>query len=307
MIKNILADWAVPGMHLIISDRAQTSAFWQRIRSQQEQCSLLPVPNTLAECPSWVGTLSQSFLGQSSVYWLSVPPTWAPKAKAEVLKFMNTYQGPHALWIVLDEDGAKTLTGSAVKRYHVNPMVSYKQIPQVAQLLGQDRGIRTLEHTGLMRGAGSMSLNEACSLVEHAQFVPLRLPQQSQQYLARLMPYDHSLAGLADLFFRNKQEQFLATWQNIASSYTDMFWVAFWSEQCWRAYWTCHYLAHGQSARARSMSFRLPVSFVRDTWRHQNPQKLLSLYRQLYFFDARVKKGSQFTLSELLTSLMTAT
>ena len=85
-----------------------------------------------------------------------------------------------------------------------------------------------------------------------------------------------------------------------------MFWVAFWSEQCWRAYWVCYYQRNRQTTRARSMSYRLPTAFINSYWKKQSPKKLQNLLEKLSFFDTRVKKGSSFTLSELLTVTINA-
>ena len=71
--ESTIHNWQQPGVHIIVTQSAQTGAFWQHLRSKLSSSTLITAPNTLTECASWIGQLSQSFLGQQSVYWIAVP------------------------------------------------------------------------------------------------------------------------------------------------------------------------------------------------------------------------------------------
>lgn len=303
-LTRITQDWHKPGVHCIITSSAQTSFFWQCFRQQQSDCSVLEAPTAVAQLSSWYGQLSQSFLGSTKVYWLTFSQNarGQAKVKKQIYLFLQNYSGPHALWVVLDEADAKELSSRAVVRYVVPATMTSAQLLPLTQLLGMPRGAQVLEVAGVTRLRTPLTLDAASSVAYHAQFVPLRMPESAKKYLARLMPHDGSLSGLADLYFKHDWKAFFVAWKTLQPTYGDMFWVAFWSEQCWRAYWTCFYLQQGQQARARSMSYRLPSSFVHTMWRKQSLQNLLDAYEQLSFFDTRVKKGALFTLDELLTT-----
>ena len=45
-----------------------------------------------------------------------------------------------------------------------------------------------------------------------------------------------SLFTLSQHFFARSPQKFLSVWKAIAPSYAEQFWIAFWSEQLWRAY-----------------------------------------------------------------------
>lgn len=305
-ITAITTNWQNAGVHLIVTDRAATHGLWQRLRARLPRSTVSTAPNTLSACPSWIGQLSQSFLGAQQVHWLELPAPWAPKAKKEVFSFLSMYQGPHAIWLVLDEQSAREVRGQSVGRYVVPSALKVAQLTVLAPIIGGSRGTQVLQRSGVTRLLGSISIDAACSVVEHAEFVPMRTPETTRQYLMRLMPYEGSLLTLSELFFGRHWQRFLTVWEQTQGQYSDMFWVAFWTDQCWRAYWTCYYLSKGQHTRARSISYRLPAAFSRTIWQQQSKKTLLNLFSQLSFFDTRVKKGSLFALNELLTAAINA-
>lgn len=302
-LSRIAEHWQNPGVRCVITDRAQTSFFWHCFRQQQSQSSIIEVPTAAAQLAGWYEQLSQSFLGSTKVYWLVFAATGRTNAKVkkQVLTFLQTYQGPHTLWLLLDQDEAKELSNRSVVRYVVPTTVTGTQLGELTKLLGLDRSAQVLSVAGVTKLRTSLTLDAASSVAYHAQYVPVRSPKTAKEYLARLIPHDGSLSHVADLYFKHDWPAFFIAWKKLQPSYADMFWVAFWTEQLWRAYWTCSYLQQGQKARARSMSYRLPPSFLHTTWKRQVTKNLLNAYEQLSFFDTRVKKGSVFTLNELLT------
>jgi hypothetical protein len=302
-IQSIATAWSAPGCTLIVSDPEQTGFFWFLFRTQQG-CRLLSFPTNSADFSQWSSVLLQSFLGQSLVYWLSVPTAAAKSAKVrqQVAQFLKTYAGPHAVWVLVGDEQAADF--GSCRRVLIAPTVAATQLNDMAALFGMERSALVVSGLGVVPARGVLTLDAAAVLLVHAGFVPTRSAEQATSFLQRLLPQDISLVVLAELFFSGHWQSFLTQWAAVSGAYSDMFWVSFWTEQLWRAYWVCWYMQRGQQARARSMSYRLPSTFMQAGWRQNSLLVLRAQYEHISFVDTALKSGSFFTADEAVTSLV---
>jgi len=298
-VHTILASWQKPGFSLIVSDPEQSSLFWYQLRHAHEH-RVLTLPSTHQEYAAWAAELSQSFLGQTQVYWLASMTgyTKSSKVREQVQSFLRTYQGPHAVWGVCTQEVAADYSGA--KKQVVSPLISVQDMGEVSGLLGYVRSAKVLEALSLFGPRDMVSLDTVTQVLWHADYVPMKERAQTAHFLQSLLPQEAALSHLAELFFKRKKEAFFAAWQRCSAQYGDMFWISFWAEQLWRAYWVCFYMKRGQQTRAKGMAFRLPASFFLQEWRQHTPEGLLAWYEAVAFFDASLKKGSVRTISDLL-------
>jgi hypothetical protein len=82
-------------------------------------------------------------------------------------------------------------------------------------------------------------------------------------------------------------------------SYPQLFWIVFWSEQVWRAHFVVTFLKDNNITQARSMSRRLPFSFIKTLWKKYSLKELAEANSFLYKADYAAKTGSTFCTLDL--------
>jgi len=303
-LESIISSWGTPGVSLIVCDPEKSALFWYHFRAMHAHKVLL-FPSAVGDFGQWSGELLQSFLGQSHVFWGSLPAGLPKisKVRQAIFQFLKSYSGPHAVWLLVNEEQAAEF-GASCRRIVVSSQISMRELGTYAAKLNFDRSVKVLDACNLSRETSLVSLDEGVQLLLHAGYVPMRLAEQSTAFLSRLLPQDLSLSSLSELFFKKEWELFLVAWNECAATYSDMFWVSFWTEQLWRAYWVCWYMKRGQQTRARSMGYRLPAHFLSSGWQQASLNVLQLQCEKVVFFDAGVKKGSFLSANELVTELV---
>jgi hypothetical protein len=302
-LQEIQKQWAVSGFSLIISDPEQTALFWYHIR-QKYECTILQFPTNVSEFSTWTAELSQSFLGATRVYWCSIPAAGAKNSKVrqQAIQFLKQYGGPHTVWTVVAEEQGSEYSGC--RRFVVPAIIRGSESARCAQLLGMERSEAVLDALQLIPARSSLSLDVVIQLLVHAGYVPMRRQAESTAFLQTLLPHDVTLQHIAELFFKEDWPLFFEKWALVSGMYSDMFWISFWSEQCWRAYWVCWYMQRGQQTRARGMSYRLPQFFMQTGWQKTDLETLRVRYESIAWFDTRVKHGSFFSINEVMMRLL---
>ncbi|MDQ5940623.1 MAG: hypothetical protein QG632_349 [Candidatus Dependentiae bacterium] len=306
VLQSIVSSWENPGFSLIVCNPDQSVLFWYYFRKSCPY-KMLSFPTNTGDFSQWSGELLQSFLGAAQVYWgiLPLATSKTNKARQMVIQFLKGYHGPHAVWILASEEQAAEF--GSCRKVIVASQTPMQELGSYATLLGFERSVKVLEACDLSRSKSFLSLDEAVLLLLHAGYVPMRLPEQSTAFLSRLLPQELSLVQLSELFFKRDWKAFLKLWNERSIAYGDMFWISFWAEQFWRAYWVCWYMKRGQQTRARSMGYRLPNSFMSSGWQQSSLIALRAQYERVAFFDTNVKKGSFLSAHELVTELVAIT
>lgn len=301
-IAGIIDSWTQPGCSLIISSAEHTLLFWSLFR-RKYACRLLSFPSNSGDFAHWSGELSQSFLGQSTVYWGVLPGVQAKNSKVrqQVIQFLKTYNGPHAVWVLVEEEAIGEL--SSCRRVLVPATIAGAKLFEIAELFGMERSVAVLDNIALVPTRSTLLLDTAVQLLLHAGYVPIKQRDAAMVFLHRLLPQEISLVNLAELFFKKEWPAFFKEWSTVVDLYGDMFWISFWTEQLWRAYWVCWYMQRGQQTKARSMSYRLPLSFCTAGWRQASLLTLRQQYEHMAFLDTAIKQGSYFSANEAVVGL----
>jgi hypothetical protein len=100
-----------------------------------------------------------------------------------------------------------------------------------------------------------------------------------------------SLFALSDAIFQKNKKLALPLWHSVRDTFSIQFWLSFWSEQTWRAYWYIILMRAGRVSDAKKIAYRLPYSFIQKVWRQYDPNALIKAHAFLYDIDSASKNG----------------
>lgn len=235
--------------------------------------------------------LSTSFLGMSCIYWLADASSLKLKQKDNFIKYLLSYQGPHKIIVFLDSKISlaqqKNLFIVHIKdKYFIDDAralwceIDLEESKKIAYFLTQ-----------IYKVKNSYSLDELCVLKNYLDLVGSDPKLFYQTWIPRLVIADTSLFTLSQLFFEKKEKQFLNLWLQIKSLYSDMFWVSYWSDQVYRAYFFIRFTNTENYAAAKQVSFGLPFSFLKQSYKTYQLHELQGFHQQIYSIDIALKNG----------------
>ena len=127
-----------------------------------------------------------------------------------------------------------------------------------------------------------------------------------QSWIARLVTADTSLFTLSQLFFEKKEKEFLKLWLQIKPLYSDMFWISYWSDQVYRAYFFIRFTHEENYATSKQVSFGLPFSFLKQTYKTYQLHELQGFHQAMYAIDIALKNGgSSYEIDKLYIDFFT--
>ncbi|MFH1644288.1 MAG: hypothetical protein ABIA74_03870 [bacterium] len=242
--------------------------------------------------------LKQSFLGQSNFYWLSnFSDKLTAKNKIEILDFLSNYQGPHVISLFLsqDEKVINQINSDTVEFIDIIQDVDFDVFLKILDLFDKKIAFQKLEIVSSQFFANSThSLDSICMLINYLELINIRDLKEFNEYISLIVGSNPSLYFLSEAFFAKKEKEFLNLWQDLRNDYTDMFWIFYWSDQIWRAYYVVKYLNQKDFINARKMSFRLPANFIKRDYKQFDLNNLVNSYDFLFTIDFSIKKGSSF-------------
>ena len=229
--------------------------------------------------------LSISFLGNSSLYWLTNITDLDTRRKKALYSFLHSYTGPHAVWCFTNEPIGQTI--------ELPEILDKKQFEQLAHCMTPEVAKKNkLFVTKLFAKTGTVPFEHACLLVRYQQLIGNRADYFINNWLNEIVLPDHSLFTLSSHFFAKKTELFLRAWHDTAREYPAQFWCAYWSEQLFRDYWYCTLMKAKQVMQAKKIGYRLPFSFLQKDWKVVSSNRLQTMHAKLYEIDYALKNGA---------------
>jgi len=235
--------------------------------------------------------LSTSFLGMSCVYWLSDASDLKSKQKDDVLKYCISYQGPHTIIAFFD---TKT---SLEQQKHISIVsIKDKYFFDDAKLLWSSSDLEQSKKivfflTQIYKLKNSYSLDELFLLKNYQDLLGTDSKIFYQSWVARLVTVDTSLFTLSQFFFEKKEKDFFKLWLQIKPLYSDMFWVSYWSDQVYRAYFFIRFTNAENYVAAKQVSFGLPFLFLKQTYKMYQLHELQGFHQAMYTIDIALKNG----------------
>lgn len=182
----------------------------------------------------------------------------------------------------------------------VENFFSFRDVENIFSFFGVT--LKDRKRAVMQQVAKHASLDLLCMFIYYFSVTHIRLIDSLEKNLASLVEPELSLYDLSRSFFSQQKKNFFFLWADRWHQYTMPFWVAYWSEQLWRAYHVVKFLKQGNFPAARRFAFRLPDSFLKSDWRHCSLESLRAAYTMLYDVDFAFKKGSSFCSLDLLFS-----
>lgn len=241
-------------------------------------------------------TLSQSFLGDQYYLWLGDISEITKVHKQYTLAYFLNYKGPHAIIFFSSEppaDNHAIILEEILTQQTIKPILSYLYPTPNKKI--------ELIFKAIFSKITTLDLNAVCKLTHYIELIGSKDLEESVAYLLAVTTTpEHSMFELSESFFSMNKKKFFMLWSFLEKDYPPIFWLAFWSEQIWRAYYVCLYLEKKDFVAAKKMSFKLPRNFTTQSWKNFSRVHLQFLYKNLYNIDFCLKKGSSFYSLDLM-------
>lgn len=240
--------------------------------------------------------LQTTFLGQAYVYVCSGYTELSASQKKALVQFLQGYDGPHTVVLVLDKE-CPMLKALQLPMLQIPTTCTYDTAKQVVRYLPVRSSMQIAQFLqNMYTYKKQYTLQELLLLYGYSQVVGRQQKIFFETWVHRLVPSDSSLFELSDLLLAKKKQPFMKLWQRMYSQYSEIFWVVFWLEQCYKAYFYIYFSESKQVSYAKGIGHRLPFAFLRDGWRRQNKYELARAQQNLYAIDSAVKTGSSLDL-----------
>lgn len=237
--------------------------------------------------------LTMSFLGTVSSFWLGNISALSEKKRAVVLGYLDVYQGPHTVLFFLSEEHANTMQSLRLERIACADITQPNALLALSKVLvgSASPALGVIART-LFAAHKTVPLDTASMLVYYSRVLGRNSSLFVEQWLDRIIISPESLFTLSKYFFARNEHAFFAAYTQIEQEYTPVFWVNYWSEQIFRAYFYIQAKRAGDAAQARTLAFKLPFTFVQSGWRAADTELLLNAHQALYEIDCDLKNGA---------------
>jgi hypothetical protein len=235
--------------------------------------------------------LSTSFLGMECIYWLGDVSVLKTKQKDDLLTYITKYQGPHKIIVFVDEKS------EIVENVHLIVLhIQDKYFAQDAKSLWINQDSKQAQKTTMFlqeiyKIKNSFTLDELCLLKNYQDLIAGDAKEFYGSWIQRLVIPDTSLFTLSQLLFEKKEEAFFKLWLAIKPLYADMFWISFWSDQLYRAYFFIAFTQQANFAAVKQVSFGLSFSFMKQSYKQYQLDELQRFHQAFYAIDTALKNG----------------
>lgn len=241
--------------------------------------------------------LATSFLGTPILYWFGNLAKLNYKRQERWISYLQEYRGPHTIAFFITEDISFSFAQGAVT-VHIPDAVSHKEMIVLQQLLptiSSTLNKQFLQQLG--KKQQNISLDLSCLLIHYALLIGKNSDIFFATWLDHIMPLQTSLFLLSQYFFAKNTRLFFTEWLRIHNDYNPQFWIAFWSEQLWRATLWVDLTSNKSYTEAKKIQFKLPFSFIKRDWKKYHADELQQAHQFLTAADYHLKNnGSPHSL-----------
>ncbi|MFH1831939.1 MAG: hypothetical protein ABH827_04010 [bacterium] len=263
-------------------------------------CSIKKIAHISSDYDQLCMYLNQCILGQYSFYWLGDISEAKAAAQKKIIDLLINYQGPNTALFFLSSEtklvSGRKLENNQFTRIDIKTTVTFLEFKSIAVFFGYNFSSEKYELVKrFFAQSKELQLDFVCFLCEYLELINVKFADEFFIYLSAGISAEPSLFQLSEYFFGSKPQQFFKLWALIKDSYSDMFWLAFWSEQFWQAYHVTKCLYDKDFVQARRVGYRLPHSYIDRDYKRVNVNYLTSLHQFLYDIDFAFKKGTTFS------------
>lgn len=242
-------------------------------------------------------SLKMLFLGVRAVYWFGNLEELDAARKKKWITFLKNYTGPHLILFYMQTPikYGQSLHGqsSKVRELVVIPeTIDKKQCVQLLNIFYPDMVARNqMLAAAVYTRVSTLSLDQVYLLKQYGKLIGKNQHDFINQWLSLLIVSEQSLFTLSQYFFAQEPQKFFSLWLTVSLDYPVTFWVAYWSDQLFRA---CNYvqlMRRRSNVEAKQAAFRLPFSFIHRDWQKYHVKKLCDAHTALYHIDFAIKNG----------------
>lgn len=231
--------------------------------------------------------LETSFLGMEVTYWIKGIDELDKKTHQALFRYLEGYNGPHR--VVLFCTNQSLSNSSRISMIELPDHVPTSLIPVLLQLTKRKNLTLEKQLVSLVKTYETLTLDQMCMALEYTKIVSK--VDEVAQLVDRMVESEKSLFTLSQYFFAKNSSEFYRLWSTYQDYYPVTFWCVYWSEQLWRAYFTRLYLEKSQYAHAKTVSTRLPFSFMQKDWKKSSLVELKNAHQWMYDLDRAYKNN----------------
>lgn len=239
-----------------------------------------------------------SFLGQKSYYWCKHLGVLDAKRRGSWLDYCKNYRGPNCLLV-----GVSQAPAGIDKHIVQVPIAELTTSAEIQQMLAWS-GIRDIKLRSFI----------AAEICKRTQKVPLDTVSLSAHYgvlagadyssvfprvIDTVLLPEKSLFTLSGFLLARNAQQFFRAWAAVVHDYPEIFWIAYWSDVLWRAYYFASRMQAGNISEAKQIGNRLPFSFLQRDWKTADICRLKNAVAALYEIDRDLKNGAENSYAAL--------
>ncbi len=234
-------------------------------------------------------TLAMSFLGQSEHYWINSLLLDAKTSRA-VYGDLANYIGPHQIWLFVETNVALPKPFDLEVVLDLNSANFISSLTQLLPIAVNHYRIE-LFLKKVQKSVGVLSLDQLCLVAQYAT-VMRDVDEFNQQLVSKIIVSEQSLFDLSRHFLFRDAKSFYSSWIEIYDTYPVQFWLAFWSEQLFKALYFIKFQQKQEYQMAKQIGFRLPFDFMKTGWKYLSVERLQQVHSDLYKIDYEFKNGS---------------
>jgi len=235
--------------------------------------------------------LATKFLGNSLLYWMGNLTGLSWRTQELWLAYLQEYRGPHTIAFFITGDTLFPLKKNMVS-VSIPDNVSYKEMVILQQLLPK---IPSKWSKQFLQQLGTqyenIPLDLSCLLLHYALLVGKNSDIFFTEWLDNIMPLKTSLFLLSQHFFAKNSRIFFEKWLRVHNEFNLQFWIAFWSEQLWRATLYIDLANNNSYTEAKKIKFKLPFSFIQRDWKMYHVHELQHAHQFLFDVDRHLKSN----------------
>lgn len=251
---------------------------------------IIPIDLDAVEFEELKATFTTLFLGNYHYYWLRSFDLLEKSRRQAVIDYLGSYGGPHRLIFFSTESLEKVVKNPYTQLFSLPATITKDELLDYAILhYGSLHARQKLFFDYL--GKQQFSLDIGYLLMQYAPILIFSSRQEFEEWFATISTPTSSLFQLSQFFFSAQSSAFFDQWRLVGPRYGEQFWLSFWSEQLWRAYFFIWYAQKGDWNSAKKIGNKLPFSFLQRDWKRHQLRDLQKAHAYLYLIDYRIKHG----------------
>lgn len=269
------------------------SLFFEKLQKffEQQTGQSIKKINTEQDLAEVQVALASTFLGQTHWYSLgNLGAISSKKKRADYLRFVISYKGPHRLLVFIPEADKTTIPADLIE-CEIQATYTSDQVKKISILYEDEKPeVAAYFFSKLYRIKKEYSLDQLCLLKEYAKLLGKNMNEFFNEWIEKLIVSDVSLFHLSQLFFEKNAAEFFSKWQQVRENYSDQFWTSYFSEQLFKAYFVVEHGGFVPSDQ-KQLQFGLSFSFLKHDWKLYGARELKYAHQKMYEIDLSLKSG----------------